>query len=91
MLLEKVVLEEEISVPLHSKHFRSWMEMYRRLVAYEEIHGDTRVPARYKEDPKLGRWVSTRRHRSKDKEDCIDLLNEIMFEWVVRDDNSIII
>jgi len=82
MLLNKGALEKETSVSWRSKSFESWMEMYRRLVAYEKIHGHTRVPKRYKEDPKLGRWVSHQRSRRSCKDKVrIDLLNEIKFEW----------
>jgi succinate dehydrogenase flavin-adding protein (antitoxin of CptAB toxin-antitoxin module) len=59
---------------------KKWMEMYNRLVAYNNIHGNTRVPTKYKKDPNLAHWVGTQR-RSCKRTDRIDLLNEIGFEW----------
>lgn len=38
-----------------------WEGMYERLAAFHARHGHTRVPVRYNEDPKLGRWVSAQR------------------------------
>ena len=40
----------------------SWMGYYRELNKYKDAHGgDCNVPFRYKEDPKLGRWVAEQR------------------------------
>jgi hypothetical protein len=78
---DRIDLLNAIGFEWHLVKERSvWMEMYRRLVAYKNIHGDTRVPVKYKEDPKLGRWVKYQRNCCKD-EFHIDLLNEIEFEW----------
>jgi len=62
-----------------------WKKTYQRLVAYKEKDGTTRVPQSYKEDPHLGRWVNKQRLYCKQK-NRVDLLNEIGFEWNVRDD-----
>lgn len=35
---------------------RKWEEMFARLVAYKEKHGDCLVPNRYADDPQLGSW-----------------------------------
>jgi len=70
--------------PPKSKKSEGWMTLYKRLVAYEKEHGNTRVPRFYKKDIKLGNWVVNQRHFCK-KEDRIDLLNEIGFEWKVKE------
>jgi len=62
-----------------------WMEMYGRLKKYKESHnGSTRVPQRYKPDPRLGGWVDIQR-RSCKREDRVALLKAIGFEWTVRE------
>lgn len=38
-----------------------WNEMYERLVAYKEQHGNTLVPRKYEPDQKLATWVETQR------------------------------
>lgn len=42
-----------------------WIEMYERLEGYVQKFGDTQVPFRWKEDPKLGRWVHPQRKLKK--------------------------
>jgi len=39
-----------------------WDEMFRHLLEYKEKHGDTLVPSRYEDNPKLGKWVETQRY-----------------------------
>lgn len=39
----------------------SWEDMYQQLAQYKQKHGHTRVPRKYKENPKLGTWTSQRR------------------------------
>ena len=34
----------------------SWDEMFDKLVAYKTQYGDCRVPQRFKDNPKLGKW-----------------------------------
>ena len=61
-----------------------WMKMYQRLVVYKQQHGNTNVPARYKEDPQLGNWVPRQRSNYKNKimkEERASLLNSIGFDW----------
>jgi len=41
--------------------------MYQRLVAYKKEHKDTNVPYKYKEEPKLGGWVTTQRDLYRNK------------------------
>eukprot|EP00531_Pseudo-nitzschia_arenysensis_P010816 CAMPEP_0116134982 /NCGR_PEP_ID=MMETSP0329-20121206/10950_1 /TAXON_ID=697910 /ORGANISM="Pseudo-nitzschia arenysensis, Strain B593" /LENGTH=434 /DNA_ID=CAMNT_0003629757 /DNA_START=30 /DNA_END=1334 /DNA_ORIENTATION=+ len=43
------------------KHAATWEQMFWRLLAYKNCHGDTKVPFRYKADPQLGYWVSNQR------------------------------
>jgi hypothetical protein len=61
-----------------------WMNMFQKLVAYKEKHKDTKVSKRYKEDPKLGNWVSTQRIAYKSYElfpKRLALLNSVGFDW----------
>ncbi|TXK37317.1 hypothetical protein FVR03_15530 [Pontibacter qinzhouensis] len=60
----------------------AWQEMYERLVAFAEQHGHTRVPVKWQEDPKLGKWVSRMRQErdSLDKERVLQL-EQIGFSW----------
>ena len=46
-----------------NKQEKDWNDMFDKLVAYKDEHGDTEVPAKYKSDPKLGAWVSTQRQQ----------------------------
>jgi hypothetical protein len=41
------------------KHEDPWNEMYEKLLRFKEALGDCSVPAEWKVDPKLGRWVTT--------------------------------
>ena len=38
-----------------------WDEMFTLLLSYKQAHGDCNIPPAYKENPKLGSWVSTQR------------------------------
>ena len=61
--------------------------MFRKLVAYRKLYKDTMVPYRYKEDAKLGQWVSNQRRDCKDNTllpQRLDLLNSIDFVWEVH-------
>eukprot|EP00546_Thalassionema_frauenfeldii_P016745 CAMPEP_0178896718 /NCGR_PEP_ID=MMETSP0786-20121207/1338_1 /TAXON_ID=186022 /ORGANISM="Thalassionema frauenfeldii, Strain CCMP 1798" /LENGTH=301 /DNA_ID=CAMNT_0020567171 /DNA_START=3171 /DNA_END=4076 /DNA_ORIENTATION=- len=61
-----------------------WNNRYGELREYKRIHGNCLVPTKYKDNSKLGRWVSTQRSKLKkgilDREK-IDQLNEIGFVW----------
>lgn len=62
-----------------------WGEMYGRLVAFRQEQGHTRVPVRWHEDPKLGKWVSRMRcEREKLDPKRVSLLEAIGFEWGYR-------
>ena len=61
-----------------------WNEMFLRLIAYQSVHSDTKVPVKYAEDPQLGRWVSKQRAVYKKKkmlDERVNLLNSIGFDW----------
>ena len=65
----------------------TWMAMYQRLKAFEERHGHTLVPFRYKQDPKLATWVQRQRQYCN-KQDRVDLLNDLGFVWSAIDFQS---
>ena len=46
-----------------------WDDMYERLVAYKERHGDCLVSTRYPEDAQLARWVEEQRMQYKAEAD----------------------
>jgi len=71
----------------------AWMQMFEELMEYKEKHGDCLVPNKYKDNPKLGRWVSKQRHfyhyTKKGKlprmaEERQLKLEEIGFVWKVK-------
>jgi superfamily II DNA or RNA helicase len=43
----------------------AWATRFEQLKAYEERFGDCRVPVKWQENPQLGGWVATQRHRLK--------------------------
>ena len=65
-----------------------WNEMYDRLQAYKDKHGNCLVPTEsYKEDLELGLWVKNQ--RSNYKKNLLDdkrkqNLNDVGFVWLVR-------
>ena len=42
---------------------QQWENMFTKLKEYSQLRGDCLVPQCYKEDPSLGIWVRTQRHR----------------------------
>lgn len=46
-------------------HTEQWNEMLERLKAYKAQYGDTLVPKRFAQDPRLGTWVETQRVQYK--------------------------
>jgi len=49
-------------------HNTQWMNMYNRLVAYNQQHKSTDVPSNYKVDPQPGKWVwNQRKNYNNDK------------------------
>ena len=65
---------------------KKWKEMYERLLVYKTKHnGDTNVPRRYGQDPRLGQWVHNQRTAYKTKAISsarVSLLGSIGFDWV---------
>lgn len=65
---------------------RYWEDMFGRLVAYKQEHGDCLVPRSYS-DKQLGNWVNTQRSlksRGKLETARIQRLDELGFAWKVR-------
>lgn len=61
-----------------------WEEMYQLIVEFKNLHGHTFVPVQYKDNPKLGIWVSTQRQlESKNwlEQEKRNKLNELGFIW----------
>ncbi len=64
-----------------------WQEMYNRLKKYHAVHGDTRVPQHWKEDPKLAGWVLSQRTRLKSGDlnhEQIQLLKALGFDAIIH-------
>eukprot|EP00536_Pseudo-nitzschia_multiseries_P009738 jgi/Psemu1/258380/estExt_Genewise1Plus.C_2810032 len=66
-----------------AEYENQWHVMYQRFVEYKKKHNTTRVPYRYKGDPKLGNWVRKQRS-SCHRKDRLKLLNDIGFIWNER-------
>ncbi|MDQ4140524.1 MAG: helicase associated domain-containing protein, partial [Bacteroidota bacterium] len=70
---------------LNRKTIVSWEGMYERLIQFKQQYGHTRVPITWKQDPKLGKWVSRMRHeKGKLFPERIALLNKLEFDWSGR-------
>lgn len=69
-------------------HFdQHWIFMFQKLISYKNIFKHTKVPMRYKEDPRLGVWVSEQRKgKSKLKPWKINFLDRIGFIWNLNKD-----
>ena len=70
-----------------------WEEQYFALKAYQRENGHCKVPARYKANPKLGRWVMTQRRQftllmqgypSALTSERIQKLETVGFTWSIR-------
>ena len=73
----------------------NWEERYSELKQFKHEHGHTRVQARYKPNPKLGRWVMTQRRQftvlmqgfpSALTTERMNRLNDVGFVWALRAD-----
>ena len=62
-----------------------WTDMFQLLVEFKKEYGDTRVPAKWERNKKLGKWAS-RMRSDQDKLDPVRkrLLEEINFDWQKR-------
>jgi len=62
-----------------------WKEMYGRLTAFKQKYGHTKVPVKWDEDLKLGKWVSRMRNERESLEpERVALLEAIEFDWGYR-------
>eukprot|EP00550_Attheya_septentrionalis_P004429 CAMPEP_0198283158 /NCGR_PEP_ID=MMETSP1449-20131203/2828_1 /TAXON_ID=420275 /ORGANISM="Attheya septentrionalis, Strain CCMP2084" /LENGTH=1129 /DNA_ID=CAMNT_0043979683 /DNA_START=92 /DNA_END=3481 /DNA_ORIENTATION=+ len=76
-----------------------WTKHYEELKQFKQVMGHCNVPARYKENRRLGIWVSAQRQQYKAMradeekgekrstpltEERIDLLNQLSFTWTIR-------
>lgn len=62
-----------------------WKTMYDRLIEFQQDYGHTRVPVKWHEDQKLGKWVSRmRQEREKLDPERVLLLEAIGFEWKLQ-------
>jgi len=62
----------------------TWEVMFASLVEYKKTYGHCKVPAKFHENPKLGRWVYSqrlRRRQAKLSRERIRRLNVIGFQW----------
>ena len=65
-----------------------WENMFRALEAYRKEHGDCQVPANWKKNVQLGRWVAMQRYRHKIGELSkvyLARLTQIGFVWSPAD------
>jgi hypothetical protein len=67
----------------------SWEDRLSELVAYHRIYGNCNVPQRYRENIKLGKWVTTLRQQYKGNRSPlstlrIQTLESLGFEWDSR-------
>ncbi len=84
-----------LTLSLETQEDPNWEERFSELLTFKSQHGHTRVPARYKHNPKLGRWVMTQRRQftvlmqgfpSALTTERMNRLNEIGFVWALRAD-----
>lgn len=65
-----------------------WDDMFRALEAFKKEHGDCHVPANWKKNRQLGRWVAMQRYRHKIGElqkYYVNRLDSIGFVWAPAD------
>ena len=65
----------------------SWDDMFNRLVAFQQQHGNCKVPLKYALDKALGTWVNTQRYNLKNApSDNVrrKRLDSINFDWAPR-------
>lgn len=61
-----------------------WEEMFKALTAFCKEQGHCKVPANWKKNPQLGRWVAVQRYRRKLGEVTarqVERLDNLGFEW----------
>ena len=66
----------------------AWEDMFRRLLAFKEGHGDCNVPQRYRTNPGLASWVNGQRTAKSRGELSLERakrLEDVGFAWNVRE------
>ena len=67
-----------------TKPAAAWEKMFEALVHYKEQYGHCKVPKRWPENPKLGRWVNSQRtawnkgHLSDARRERLDALGFVL-------------
>jgi hypothetical protein len=62
-----------------------WITMYQSLVNFKRTYGHTRVPVNWKQNRKLGKWISRiRSEQDKLQPNRRKLLEELDFDWTKR-------
>jgi hypothetical protein len=64
--LEKIGLVDDISTGYEKDHAINWNNMYSILVEFKKKHGHVKVPTKYNENPKFGKWVTNWKHNYKE-------------------------
>jgi hypothetical protein len=70
---------------------RSWDESFQALLEYKEQHGDCNVPARYRVDAALGKWVCSQRSSRYSKKmtpEQKDRLKQLEFDWETLEEKN---
>ena len=84
---EKVKRLDELGFPWSGISYENkWNRRIKELLEYKSRYGDCNIPLAWSENPTLGRWVYSiqakmKKGESKLKEDQINQLNEIGFNW----------
>jgi hypothetical protein len=76
---------------LEERDERAWNEFFQRLKAYRREYLDCCVPQGFKEDPALGKWVSTQRaldKRGKLPAHRKEKLESVKFTWSINASQS---
>lgn len=61
--MDEIGLESNIKTKMCKK---KWMDQYRELVSFKEVHGHCNGPFRVKNNEPLGQWVNVQRRQIKD-------------------------
>ncbi|WP_179223165.1 helicase associated domain-containing protein [Pontibacter ummariensis] len=70
---------------LRRKTIIPWKDMYKRLEAFKQEHGHTRVKTGWSSDPKLAKWVSRMRFEKEAlPPERLSLLDKIGFDWGIK-------
>jgi superfamily II DNA or RNA helicase len=81
---ERVKRLDEVEFRWNISTEKSWEERYADLLKFKSVHGHTRIPVDYKDDPVLGRWLAGQRvlqRSGKLDSSRQDLLNKCGMVW----------